>query len=126
MAARKLTDQDIEVVLHLAKDWGRRLVDQAFGPDQPGLDTKFCTIEDFAWNAARSLNAGVIEEMLRRHAAGLPGPQPCPACGQLCKPATESRTIEARGGPAETTEPVCHCPTCRRDFFPSASPVGAR
>jgi hypothetical protein len=64
-------------------------------------------MEDLAFHAARSLNAGMIEELLRRHAAGLPGPQSCPSCGRLCEPASESRTLEARGGPAEMTEPVC-------------------
>jgi hypothetical protein len=125
MAARKLTDHDVEVMARLAKDWGRSLVERVFGPDGPGLDTKFSMIEDFAFHVSQNLNAGVIEEMVRRHAAGLPGPQPCPACGQLCEPASESRTIEARGGPAEMAEPVCQKPDVSPGFFSSASPVGA-
>ncbi len=62
MAVRKLTDQDVQVVLSLAKDWGRRLVEQAFGADRPELDTKFSTIEDLAFHAAPGLNAAIIEE----------------------------------------------------------------
>ena len=45
----------------------------------------------------------------------------CPGCGRACQLECRSRPIQVRGGPAELKEPVAHCPTCRRDFFPSAS-----
>jgi len=34
---------------------------------------------------------------------------------------TEVGAIKVRGGEATLEEPVGYCPTCRRDFFPSAS-----
>jgi hypothetical protein len=31
-----------------------------------------------------------------------------------------------RGGRLDQQELVCHCPDCRRDFFPPAAPVAPR
>ena len=39
---------------------------------------------------------------------------------------TEPRTIQVRGGTIHYDEPVCHCPACRRDFFPSPPELAAR
>jgi hypothetical protein len=36
------------------------------------------------------------------------------------------RTIQVRGGTIPYDEPVCHCPACRRDFFPSPPDLAAR
>ena len=125
MAARKLTDQDWEVVQRLAQEWGRQVADQAFGPDGPGLDVDFATMEEVAFQACRRFNDAVLTEALARQAGLLRTPQPCPKCGRACGVARESRSIVTRGGPIEPEEPACYCPTCRRDFFPSASGAGA-
>jgi hypothetical protein len=39
---------------------------------------------------------------------------------------TEPRTIQVCGGMIEYAEPICHCPACRRDFFPSPPELAAR
>jgi hypothetical protein len=44
----------------------------------------------------------------------------CPTCGSRRPIETQKRTVESTAGPVELIESVAHCPTCRRDFFPSA------
>jgi hypothetical protein len=51
----------------------------------------------------------------------------CPDCEQLCPVAPDPEPIILQGmrGEIEYQEPRCHCPACRRDFFPSGRPIGA-
>jgi hypothetical protein len=62
---------------------------------------------------------GTLQCLLQRQADTLGDQQPCPACGRLCPLTYEDRPVHVRGGvPLPYHEPVCHCPDCRRDFFP--------
>jgi hypothetical protein len=51
----------------------------------------------------------------------LPQEQPCPDCQRPCPVRREERPLHCRGGTVTYAEPVCHCPDCRRDFFPLAA-----
>jgi hypothetical protein len=51
-------------------------------------------------------------------AALLGAEQPCPTCQRPCVVRREERAIDFRGGEVTSAEPRCHCPACRRDFFP--------
>src|SRR5437660_1411025 len=46
---------------------------------------------------------------------------PAPRVGGLVVVRRRPGTIDFWGGPVPYPEPQCHCPACRRDFFPSAS-----
>ena len=45
----------------------------------------------------------------------------CPDCGRRCpvQADLEPLILQGRRGEIEYSEPRCHCPSCRRDFFPS-------
>jgi hypothetical protein len=45
----------------------------------------------------------------------------CPECGRGCTVARDREPLILQGqrGEIEYSEPRCHCPACRRDFFPS-------
>ena len=44
-----------------------------------------------------------------------------------CEPGGKHRSLEAREGLADLSEPVCYCNACERSFFPSAdSPASGR
>lgn len=124
--AGKLSAEDVERVRRWAKECGRRAAEQAYGPLGPALDTKFADMEDVAVQACDAFNAGLLEHGLQQHAALFQPPQPCPHCGRLCDVLEESRPLATRRGAIESREPLAHCPTCRRDFFPSASGAGAQ
>jgi hypothetical protein len=103
----------------MAEGWGKvvaRRVHEEVGPD---LDLDADEIEQIAAGAARAVAKGTIEELLERKAALLGAEQPCPKCERLCPVKREHRTIQFWGGEVEYSEPKCHCPACRRDFFPS-------
>jgi hypothetical protein len=121
MARAHLSEADLAALRQLAKRWGKVVARHAFGPDGPGLDIDLAAMEDVACAAAQGLTEGTVEHLLEQQAAQLPAPHPCPTCGQLCPAHQEPRPLRIRGATVEHREPVCHCPTCRRDFFPSAS-----
>jgi hypothetical protein len=103
----------------VAQGWGKvvaRRVQEQVGPQ---LDLDADDIEQFAKNAACAVAKGTIEELLEQKAAALGPEQPCPACQRLCPVQRQPRTIAFWGAEVEYREPKCHCPACRRDFFPS-------
>lgn len=123
MTQHRLTEADLHAVRELAQRWGKIVARQAFGPDGPDLDVDLATMEDVAAAAAQGLTQGTVEYLLDRQAEHLPTPQPCPSCGRPCPVQHEPRPLTVRGATVEHREPACHCPTCRRDFFPSAPPA---
>ena len=109
--------QEIE---ELARGWGKLLARESF-PEGVGLDVDLFMMEEIAVTAAKNLVRGAIETMADDQTQTLGSEHICPGCGRACQLECRSRPIQVRGGPAELKEPVAHCPTCRRDFFPSAS-----
>jgi hypothetical protein len=49
--------------------------------------------------------------------------QPCPDCGRPCVLRRHERPLQVQGAQLQQSEPVCHCPDCRRDFFPPTAPL---
>jgi hypothetical protein len=121
MAARKLTTEDLREISRLAKQWGKIVVRHAFGDQGPNLDVDFAQMEEVARAAARGLTEGSLEEATAQQGQQLGERQLCPTCGQLCSVAFEERPFRVKGAILQLREPKCYCPTCRRDFFPSAS-----
>lgn len=126
MGARKLTPVDLERIKQLARQWGKIVVRQAFGDDGPGLDVDIDQMEEVALAALAGLAAGTLEAGTGQQAQVLGNEHACPTCGKVCPTHPEARTVQGVGGPFEHAEPVCNCPTCRRDFFPSAAVAQAR
>lgn len=120
MTKAERTEQKLRAIQELAQGWGKLLAEQAF-PEGVGLEVDLFTMEEFACTAAKALVGGAIETMTCQQAARLEESHPCPGCGQHCELERRRRPIQVRGGEVELAEPVAHCSTCRRDFFPSAS-----
>lgn len=121
MTASTLTPQELQNIRDLAAQWGKIVARHAFGEAGPGLQTDLTTLEQVAAAAARGLTDGTLTALLEQQAQTLPAQQPCPDCGQLCTVHQEPRLLVGHGGSLTYHEPVCHCPACRRDFFPSAA-----
>ena len=121
MPFRKSPPMDRTGIERIAEGWGKvvaRRVHEAVGPD---LDLDADDIEQAAITAARAVARGTIADLLQRKTSLLGAEQPCPTCQRLCPVEPLPRTIEFWGGPVSYPEPKCHCPACRRDFFPAAS-----
>ena len=119
MPFRKSPSMDHTEIERMAEGWGKvvaRRVHEAVGPD---LDLDADGIEQAAITAARAVACGTIADLLQRKTSLLGAEQPCPTCRRLCPVESQPRTIEFWGGPVSYPEPKCHCPACRRDFFPS-------
>ena len=121
MGTRKLTTADLDRIREVARQWGKVIVRHAFGEHGPGLDVDMDQMEEVATAAVQGLSAGTLESATFQQAEALGADQVCPACGKVCVIKREPRIIQGVDGPFEHDEPVCYCPTCRRDFFPSAS-----
>ncbi len=119
MAGEARSDRQRREVAELAKGWGKLLAREVF-PDGVGLDVDLFTMEEIAVTAARSLVRGAVETMTGDQNEALASEHPCPGCGKSCHLDHRVRTVQVRGGTADLVEPVAHCSTCRRDFFPSA------
>ncbi len=127
MNTSKLTPQELQNIRDLAAQWGKIVARRAFGEAGPGLDADLTTLEQVAAAAARGLTEGTLTTLLEQQAQALPADSPCPDCGQRCPVHQEQRPLIGQGGTLTYREPVCHCPACRRDFFPStAGPASGR
>ena len=110
-------------ILSLAEDWGKVVARRAFGDEGPDLDLNFDAIEAVAFQAAQAVIKGTIQQSLSQQMRKLGETQSCPQCRRVCPVETEPRELIVRGATVQYDEPKCHCPTCRRDFFPSPSRV---
>ncbi len=120
MASEQRLERKAREIEELAKGWGRLLAREVF-PNGVGLDVDLMTMENIAATAAMSLVRGAVETMTGDQGAELGTEHPCPGCGRQCRLDHRSRVVQVRGGAADLDEPVAHCSTCRRDFFPSTS-----
>ena len=125
MARRTPSAHDLQEIQALAARWGQIVARHAFGSDGPDTDVDPAAMEQVAGAAAAGLIEGTLTTLLEQQAQRLGSQQPCPACGRLCAVDYENRPLTVRGGHQLTQrEPICHCPDCRRDFFPpTAAPA---
>ena len=121
MSRRQLAPELLQEIRDLAQGWGKIVARRAFGDAGPGLDTDFEALEQLAHAAAAGLTEGALATLLEQHAQALGAQAPCPDCGTLCVLHREPRTLHLPGGTLPQSEPLGHCPACRRDFFPPAA-----
>lgn len=126
MPQRTLTPEMIQQIRELAAGWGKIVARRAFGENGPGLDVDFDTMEQIALAAALGLTEGTLSTALHQQAQSLTDDQPCPACGSLCPVRSQPRQLTGPTTTVTHAEPVCHCPACRRDFFPPTTAVASR
>ena len=118
MAPRAFTPEELQELHRLAAQWGKIVSRRAFGEEGPGLDVDFRTMEQIAYAAAAGLTEGALQTFLEQQAQALGPQRPCPDCGRPCLVRREERPLQVQGSQLQQSEPVCHCPDCRRDFFP--------
>jgi hypothetical protein len=120
MARAKISEQQWQTFLTVA--------DQLQIPVRELLskDVRFTEMEAAGHRLGRAVAQMATERLALARAERLTGPQPCPTCGRACPLIHRERKLETIDGPMDLCEPVCHCSACRRDFFPSASGIGAR
>lgn len=120
MPQRQLPPKVLQEIRAFAAQWGKIVTRRAFGEAGPGTDLDFDAMEQVA-RAAAGLTEGTLDTLLELQAQALGDEQPCPDCGRPCPVRREERSLAIRGGRLVQAEPVCHCPGCRRDFFPPAA-----
>jgi hypothetical protein len=98
---------------------------ERFGPEGVPKDITFSEIEEIGHQVGQMVAAQVDQELVGDHQQHFADKQPCPQCGQLCTNKPCERELGTRDGTMVLPESVCHCPRCRRSFFPSASSVEA-
>jgi hypothetical protein len=123
MTQRKLSPQDLQEIRELASRWGKIVARHAFGEAGPGTDVDLDAMEQVATAAAAGLNEGTLGILVEQQAQRLGTERPCPGCGRLCRVQRADRPLTVRGIRLKQSEPICHCPDCRRDFFPPTAPA---
>jgi hypothetical protein len=89
-------------------------------------DVRFAEMELAGHRLGRGVARVATERLALARAERLTKPQKCPTCGRECPLVHRERELETIDGPLDLCEPACYCSACRRDFFPSASGVGAQ
>ncbi len=126
MPFTKSPSDDPSDLRDMAYGWGEIVTRRAYGEEGPGLDLDFDSIESLAVDMGQVVIRGIIEDVLQIQFKRLGDHQPCPECSQACPVDKSPRTVQVRGATVQYDEPVCHCPACRRDFFPSPPEFAAR
>jgi len=88
-------------------------------------DVRFSVLEAAAHQFGRAVARETTERLTGARAERAEVAYNCPTCELRCPVTHKQRELETLDGPANLREPVCHCPACDRDFFPSASRNGA-
>jgi hypothetical protein len=122
MPRRTFTPEELQELRDLAARWGKIVARRAFGDGGPGPDVDLDAMEQIARAAATGLTEGTLQTLLEQQADALGERQPCPDCGRPCVVRREERSLQVQGAHLRQSEPVCHCPDCRRGFFPPAAP----
>ena len=101
------------------------LAKQRFGEDGPPLETTFAQIEQFGHQAGQMVARAVDAHLAKQHAEHFEDEQPCPSCAEKCpsKESPHELSLQTSDGDVPLHEPTYYCPSCRRDFFPSAAHV---
>ena len=126
MPFTKAPSEDLSKLRDMAYGWGKIVSRRVYGEEGPGLDIDFDSIETMAVDIGQAVVQGAIEQALKTQWKLLGDHQPCPECTRDSPVVATPRTIQVRGGTIAYDEPVCHCPECRRDFFPSPPELAAR
>jgi hypothetical protein len=98
------------------------LAEERYGPDGPPINTTFAEIEAFGHQAGRMVGRSLDEHLTYQHAEHFQQAS-CPTCGACDESDAarqKTRPLETVDGKIPLAEPAFHCPTCNRDFFPSA------
>ena len=120
MTLAGINEQDWEVFLDVADRLGidvRNLLKR---------DVPFREMEAAGHELGRAIAQVTTERLSLARAERLTEAQACPTCAKRCRLDHKERDFITGDGPIRLREPFCHCSTCRRDFFPSASRTGTR
>lgn len=120
MARAGISERDWEVFLEVADRLGINVRDLL------KRDVPFRELEAAGHQLGRAIAQATTERLSLARAERLTEPQACPTCGSSCPLDYKERDLTTGDGLIRLREPVCHCSTCRRDFFPSASKSGTR
>lgn len=85
----------------------------------------YSLIEARAHELGRQLSRTVQAKHMGELASHATQSVQCPECGTRCEVVPKERRLTSIDGPLDFDEPVCHCPRCRRGFFPPPGRVGA-
>ena len=86
----------------------------------PGEVPRYLHIELNAHQVGRRLSCAIQQTQLAELTCEQPEHAGCPDCGTRCRIHSARRKVQSMDGPLQQLEPKAHCPSCRRDFFPSA------
>ena|SRR5580704_427580 len=120
MGQRKLSEEKLREIRELAAGWGKIVARRILADNGSDMGLDLQAMEQIAEAATAGLTAGTFDTLLQQQTQSLGTEQPCPDCGRLCPVGCEDRPLFVKGGKINFHEPVCYCPTCRRDFFPPA------
>jgi hypothetical protein len=121
MPLRKSPSTRSSEIERVAQGWGKVVARRVVAEVRPELGLSAHGIKQVAKDTACVVAKSTMEPLVEKKASLLGPEQACLTCQRPCPVEREPRPIQFRGGEVTYPEPKCHCPTCGRDSFPSAS-----
>ncbi len=119
MSSIKTSPEFLHELRELAVRWGKIAAERASNEVGANQRMDFSDMEQFAAVVAAGLTEGMIATFLNKKGKTLGNDEPCPKCGTRCGVNYHDRPLTLETGQViPLHEPICHCPTCHRDFFP--------
>jgi uncharacterized protein with PIN domain len=84
----------------------------------------YSVIESRAHELGQQLSRRIQAQHMSDLAAHALAAAKCPECGTRCDTSRKKRQVRSVDGTLTVDEPVAHCPTCRRGFFPPPGGAG--
>jgi|LakMenE01Jun11ns_1017448.scaffolds.fasta_scaffold9686984_1 hypothetical protein len=125
-AVEKLRSRFSPEVLAKIQELGRFLSSQTYGPGGPPIELTWAEIEDLGHELGKLTATEFDQTIQRQQAEKFDASRACPTCGKPCGPTVKHRDLTTRDGTADLAEPLFHCVSCERSFFPSAGLVRTR
>jgi hypothetical protein len=126
MSTLKLSPESLREIHELAAQWGKAAAKRAGSELGSDPQLTFSDMEQFALSVAAQVAQSALVSLFNSQAQALPSNQACPTCQELCTVNYHDRSITLETGQVVPLhEPICHCPRCRRDFFPPADPAAS-
>jgi len=119
MSTLKVSPEFLAQLRELAVQWGKTAAQRVSAEAGSAPLITFAAIEEFAALIAAGVTEGSVATLLDKQAQTLTDAHPCPKCQTQCPVKYRDRPLTLETGQLVALhEPICHCPKCKRDFFP--------
>lgn len=122
MQKKPFSQEKQQQIETLVAGWGKIVAARFLQGQEKNAEFDLQDIEQLVDVATAALAQGVFDSLIQSKTLALGQQQPRPDCKRPCSVRIKDRPLYVKSGKINFHEPLCYCPSCRRDFFPPADP----